>query len=110
MNPSEIEPGQFEDAIENLSASNEAKSRPIQAPARAIVIDGRGDAAYIDDVAALDLSDSYNDEDGDELLWDDEEDEIREEDLEDNRVDDEDWDVTERGAFALFTILNAGCH
>lgn len=76
--------GQFDDAPEDVAIP--------QTPATiATAADPRGDASYIDDSPRL-------------LEWsepeteDEDEDEFMEEDFEDNRVEDEDWDVTERGA------------
>ena len=94
---SENEPGQFDDAIEVAEHENPPMTEAKSLPTRAIVFDGRGDVAYIDDTSVLDLSEW----DDDELFSDMEDDELREEDFDDNRVDDEDWDVTERGAPTL---------
>lgn len=82
----EVEPGQFDDAPEEIN--------------------GRGNVAYIDTVdpstePQLDLDDhawppssDEEDEDHDSLLDEDDY-------YDDTRVEDEDWDIAERGAFQL---------
>lgn len=86
MSRDDIEDGQFEDAPEDSTQSNTV-------PPVIIRVDPRANGTFIDDPELLEWSEPEDDGFVDE----DEEDELYEEDFEDNRVDDEDWDVTERG-------------
>ena len=66
---------------------NQPESRPEQMP----VSNGRTGGAYIDDDHMLDWSEPEDDEEEDEGDMD----EVY---FEDSRVEDEDWDMTERGS------------
>ena len=85
MSRDDIEDGQFEDAPEDSTQSNTV-------PPVIIRVDPRANGTFIDDPELLEWS-----EPEDDGFVDEDEDELYEEDFEDNRVDDEDWDVTERG-------------
>ena len=85
MSRDDIEDGQFEDAPEDSAQSNTVLPVIIR-------VDPRANGTFIDDPELLEWS-----EPEDDGFVDEDEDELYEEDFEDNRVDDEDWDVTERG-------------
>ena len=77
------EDGQFDDAVEDVTTTPIQPGSPTQRPP----------ARYIDEEHLLEWSDP-EDSDEDEL-----EEVFREDDYEDNRVEDEDWEIAERGEF-----------
>lgn len=92
MSRSLYEEGQFDDAPDEAQNLTNLREGP-NGHQEASNTDGRGNQSYIDDPALLEWSDEPEEEVGDD------EDDLREEDFDDNRVEDEDWDVTERGMF-----------
>ena len=103
------EDGQFDDAPEDdtgpIQVSNPSTvDAPTVAPAS--VIDARQGASYIDEDGLLEWSEPEDEDsyDSDQVLGDDDNDY-------ENRVEDEDWDIAERGmhystfqSSSLFTI------
>ena len=104
MSPTEpVEDGQFDDAPEDALT---VPAQPVTQPA-IVPVDPRGGHTYIDDDAPQEA--------GIDLDWSDEDDISEDEDDEDEfedgmaRVEDEDWEIAERGMRAhqgYSTILN----
>lgn len=81
--------GQFDDAEDGEQQGTPAVKQP---EVRMTDPHGRAKGAYIDEENLLDWSDPEEDEEVDE-------DDLDEAYFEENRVEDEDWDVTERGSY-----------
>lgn len=94
-----VEDGQFDDAPEDARTVQivESISQPAAAP-----VDPRGGHTYIDDAAPLDPSINLDWSEDEEIS----EDEDDEDEYEDGiaRVEDEDWEIAERGLWAIIGV------